>query len=312
MSDAAPAGRPVPGPVHRMWTTRHEPVLEVSDGDVITFDAEECSAGQLAGHVNGAVPPALDYDLLYPLVGPIMVAGAEPGDAVELEMLDLRPGGWGWTSVLPDFGLLDSDFPAYHVHRWDLQDGVADFLGAATVPLRPFLGVLGATPDSDEPLSPFPPGHFGGNIDTRDLVAGTSVFLPVSPPGARVLPGDPHAAQGDGEVRGPAIEASLSGAIRVRLHKGRTIPAPQFQTSGPLRSGIEDKGYFATTGVAPDLMQASQDAVRAMIDHLVRETGLAPLDAYVLCSVVVDLKITEVVDRPNWVVAAYLPRSVLT
>lgn len=301
----------VPGPVHRMWTTRHEPVLEVGDGDVVTFDAEECSAGQLAGHVNGAEPPSLDYDLLYPLVGPITVAGAEPGDAVELEVLDYRPGTWGWTSVLPEFGLLEDDFPEYHVHRWELQDGYADFLGAARVPLRPFLGVMGATPDSDEPLSPFPPGHFGGNIDTRDLIAGTSVFLPVSTPGARVLLGDPHAAQGDGEVCGAAIEASLSGAIRLRLHKGRTIPAPQFRTAGPLRTGIEDRGYFATTGVAPDLMRASQDAVRAMIDHLVRETGLAPLDAYVLCSVAVDLKITEVVDRPNWVVAAYLPQSIL-
>ena len=302
----------VPGPVSRMWTTRHDPVLEVTDGDVVTFEAEECSAGQLAGHRNGAEPPDLDYDLLYPLVGPIMVAGAEPGDTVELEILEYRPGTWGWTSVLPQFGLLEDDFPHYHVHRWELADGVADFLGVAAVPLRPFLGVMGATPDSDEPLSPFPPGFFGGNIDTRDLVAGTRLFLPVSTAGARVMVGDPHAAQGDGEVCGAAIEASLSGAIRIRLHKGRTIPAPQFQTPGPLRSVIEDKGYFATTGIAPDLMLASQDAVRAMIDHLVRETGLAPIDAYVLCSVVVDLKITEVVDRPNWVVAAYLPLSVLS
>ena len=230
MTEGLPAGRAVPGPVHRTWTTRHEPVLEVGDGDVVTFDAEECSAGQLADHVNGATPPMLDYDLLYPLVGPIMVAGAQPGDTVELEILDYRPGTWGWTSVLPDFGLLAADFPDYHVHRWELRDGAADFLGAATVPLRPFLGVMGATPDSDEPLSPFPPGYFGGNIDTRDLVAGTSLFLPVSTPGARVLLGDPHAAQGDGEVCGAAIEASLSGAIRIRLHRGRTIPAPQFRT----------------------------------------------------------------------------------
>lgn len=294
-----------------MWTTRHEPVLEVADGDTIEFDAEECSAGQLTGHVNGAVPPPLDYDLLYPLVGPVLVTGAEPGDAVELEILDYSPGSWGWTSVLPDFGLLSDDFPDLHVHRWELGDSSADFQGVARVPLRPFLGVMGATPDSDEPLSPFPPDFFGGNIDTRDLVAGTSVFLPVSTPGARILLGDPHAAQGDGEVCGAAIEASLSGAIRVRLHRGRTIPAPQFRTPGPLRTGIEDRGYYATTGIGPDLMRASQDAVRAMIDHLVRETGLTPLDAYVLCSVAVDLKITEVVDRPNWVVAAYLPRSIL-
>ena len=302
----------VPGPVHRGWTTRHEPVLEVADDDEIVFDAEECSAGQLAEHVDGATPPAIDYDLLYPLVGPVQVAGAEPGDSIELQILDYRPGTWGWTSVLPDFGLLPEDFPDYHVHRWDLGDGVADFKGAARIPLRPFLGVMGATPDSDEPLSPFPPGTFGGNIDTRDLVAGTSLFLPVSTPGGRIMIGDPHAAQGDGEVCGAAIEASLSGAIRVRLHRGRTIPAPQFRTAGPLRTGIEDAGYYATTGIGPDLMRASQDAVRAMIDHLVAETGLSPLDAYVLSSVAVDLKISEIVDAPNWVVSAYLPNSILT
>ena len=300
----------VPGPIHRLWTPDHEPVLEVGDGDVITFDAEECSAGQLTDHRNGGPVPDLDYDLLYPLVGPVLVAGAEPGDTVELEVVEYRSGTWGWTSVLPDFGLLSDDFPDLHVHRWELGADTADFLGVATIPLRPFLGVMGATPDTAEPLSPFPPGHFGGNIDTRDLVAGSSVLLPVQVAGARIMVGDPHAAQGDGEVCGAAIEASLSGALRVKLHKGLRLPAPQFRTSGPLRAGIDDAGYYATMGVAPDLMTAAQDAVRAMIDHLGREYRIAPLDAYVLCSIVVDLKISEVVDQPNWVVSAYLPNSV--
>jgi acetamidase/formamidase len=300
----------VPGPIHRLWTPEHEPVLQVADGDVITFDAEECSAGQLAGHRNGGPVPHLDYDLLYPLVGPVLVEGAEPGDAVELEVVEYRSGTWGWTSVLPNFGLLTEDFPDLHVHRWELGDRTADFLDVATIPLRPFLGVMGVTPDTAEPLSPFPPGHFGGNIDTRDLVAGSSVLLPVQVPGARIMVGDPHAAQGDGEVCGAAIEASLSGALRVKLHKGLRLPAPQFRTAGPLRAGIDEAGYYATMGIGPDLMAASKDAVRAMIDHLGREYGIEPLDAYVLSSIVVDLKISEVVDQPNWVVSAYLPLSV--
>ena len=302
----------VPGPVHRMWTTAHDPVLEVGDGDVITFDAEECAAGQLSDHRNGDAVPELDYDLLYPLVGPVLVEGARPGDAVELEVVDLTCGSWGWTAVLRDFGLLSDDFPEPHLHRWELGPTAADFKGAATVPLRPFLGVLGVTPDSFEPLSPFPPAHFGGNIDTRDIGVGSSVFLPVQVSGARVMVGDPHAAQGDGEVCGSAIEASLRGALRVRLHRGMSLPAPQFRTAGPLRTGIDERGYHATMGVAPDLMQASKDAVRAMIDHLGRTYGLDPLDAYVLASVAVDLKISEVVDRPNWVVSAYLPLSIMT
>jgi acetamidase/formamidase len=208
-------------------------------------------------------------------------------------------------------GLLADDFPDAHLHRWELRDDRADFLGAASVPVRPFLGVLGVTPDIDEPRSVIPPGHFGGNLDCRDLTAGTRVLLPVQAAGARLMVGDPHAAQGDGEVCVAAIEAGLRGALRVHLHKGRTIPAPQFETPGPLRSGIEDRGYYGTMGVAPDLMTAARDAVRAMIDHLCATTGLAPLDAYVLASVVVDLKISEVVDAPNWVVTAYLPLSVL-
>ena len=305
------ARHPVPGPVHRLWTPDHEPVLEVASGDVLEFDAQECAAGQLDGFRNGDPVPELDYDLLYPLVGPVLVDGAEPGDAVELEVLEYRSGAWGWTSVLEDFGLLAEDFPDLHVHRWELGERTADFQGVATVPLRPFLGVMGATPDTAEPLSPFPPGAFGGNIDTRDITVGSRILLPVQVPGGRIMVGDPHAAQGDGEVCGAAIEASLSGALRVTLHKGLTLPAPQFQTPGPLRSGIEDAGYYATMGVAPDLMRASQDAVRAMIEHLGRTYGIEPLDAYVLASVVVDLKISEVVDQPNWVVSAYLPLSVM-
>jgi acetamidase/formamidase len=230
---------------------------------------------------------------------------------LELEVLSYDPGNWGWTSVIPGMGLLPDDFPDAHLHRWDVTPRGADFKGLATVPVRPFLGVMGVTPDVDEPLSVIPPGRFGGNIDCRDLTVGSRVFLPVQTAGARLMIGDPHAAQGDGEVCVAAIEASLSGSIRVRLHRGRSILAPQFETPGPLRAGIEDAGYFGTMGVAPDLMQASRDAVRAMIDHLGHRYGVDPLDAYVLSSVAVDLKISELVDAPNWVVSAYLPKSIM-
>ncbi|GAB3623019.1 hypothetical protein GCM10027418_11010 [Mariniluteicoccus endophyticus] len=103
----------------------------------------------------------------------------------------------------------------------------------------------------------------------------------------------------------------MYGEVRVRLHKGRTISAPRFETSGPLRAGIEDAGYHATMGIAPDLMTASKEAVRGMIELLGQNYSLEPADAYLLCSVVVDLKISELVDAPNWVVTAYLPKSVM-
>lgn len=305
----------VPGPPHRLWTTRHQPVLTISDGDEISFTVQDGGGAQFENYKNGDPIPTFDWDLSYPLVGPIMVNDAEPGDTIELEVLDYESGTWGWTGVFPGMGLLAEDFTEPVLHRWDLTTpGGADFKGIATIPLRPFCGVMACTPDVDEPPTPqemIPPGHFGGNMDCKDLVAGSRLFLPVQTPGARVAFGDPHAAQGDGEVCVTAIEAGLSGSIRVRLHKGKTIAAPQFQTAGPLGGGVDEAGYYATMGIGPDLMGAAQDALRSMIDHLGSEYGVDPVDAYILSSVAVDLKITEVVDQPNWVVSAYLPRSIM-
>lgn len=306
----------VPDVHHRLWTTRHTPALEISDGDVLEFSAPEAAGGQFDDFRPGDPVPALKPELLYPMLGPVMVDGAEPGDTLELELLDFTPEGWGWTAVLPGMGLLPDDFPDPHLHRWEFPaegDGTAtaDFLDVARVPVRPFLGVLACAPDTDEPLDVMPPGPFGGNIDCRDLVAGTRVFLPVQTPGARLTLADPHAAQGDGEVCVSAIEAPLDGRLRVTLHRGRSIPTPQFRTSGPLRPGIEDAGFYATMGIGPDVRLAARDAVRYMVDHISSTYRLDPLDAYVLASVVVDLKISEAVDEPHWVVSAYLPLSVM-
>ncbi|WP_035859208.1 acetamidase/formamidase family protein [Cryptosporangium arvum] len=301
------------GPPHRLWSTTHEPALTVADGDSVRFFIQEALGGQFDELHTGDSVPDLDWDAVYPMAGPIVVAGAEPGDVLEIEVVDVTPVDWGWTAIVPGLGLLADDFPDSAFHRWDLSSGThADFLGAARIPIRPFLGVMGVCPDVVEPQPVLPPGHFGGNLDCRDLVAGSKLYLPVQTPGARLALADSHAAQGDGEVCVSAIEASAHGEVRLRLHKGRTISGPQLRTPGPLRAGLEDAGWFATTGVGPDLMAAAQDAVRAMIDHLGHEYGLGPVDAYLLCSVAVDLKITEVVDAPNWVVGAYLPVGIMT
>jgi acetamidase/formamidase len=298
-------------PPHRLWSPAHEPALAVADGDAVRFSVQEALSGQFDALRTGDAVPELDWDAVYPMAGPIVVEGAEPGDVLEIEVVDVTPVDWGWTAVVPGLGLLAEDFPDSHFHRWELTGGpTADFLGVAAVPVRPFLGVIGVCPDVAEPAPVLPPGHFGGNLDCRDLVAGARLYLPVQVPGARLALADPHAAQGDGEVCVSAIEASASGEVRVRLHKDRRIRGPQLRTPGPLRAGLEDAGWYATTGVGPDLMAAAKDAVRAMIEHLGREYGLSPVDAYVLCSVCVDLKVVEVVDAPNWVVGAYFPLAV--
>lgn len=302
----------VPDIYNRLWTPRHEPVLAINSGDTISFDVRDAADGQLADYQNGTPVPDRDASRSYPLRGPIMVNGAEPGDVLEIEPLEFAPLGWGFTASRPGAGLLPDDFPEPAIYKWDLSTGsTAGFLDVATVPLRPFLGVLGCTPATVDPLPVMPPGNFGGNMDIRDLVVGTKIFLPVGLAGARLMFGDPHAAQGDGEVCVTAIEAPLSGALRITLRKGRSIPSPQFQTSGPLRPGIEDQGYYATTGVGPDLLEAARNSLRHMIDHMCFTYKIEPQEAYLLSSVIVDLKISEVVDAPNWIVSAYLPLSMM-
>ena len=155
-----------------------------------------------------------------------------------------------------------------------------------------------------------PPGRFGGNMDTRQLVRGTTLYLPVEVEGALFSCGDAHAAQGDGEVCVTGIEAPMRGELRFTLEKGRQLPAPQYETSGPLTPRVDDGGWYGTTGVGPDLYIAAQDAVRAMVDHLVEGYELSREDAYVLSSLCVDLKISEIVDAGQYVVSALLPEAV--
>jgi acetamidase/formamidase len=156
-----------------------------------------------------------------------------------------------------------------------------------------------------------PPGDFGGNMDIRHLNAGCTLLLPVQVPGALFSAGDCHAVQGDGEVCVTGIECPMSFSLRFGLRKGARIPSPQFIVKrSPISDHDTNAGYFATTGVGPDLMQNSKNAVRRMIDWLVKEHHLTPEDAYLLCSVAGDLKISEIVDQPNWIVSFYMPLGI--
>jgi acetamidase/formamidase len=155
-----------------------------------------------------------------------------------------------------------------------------------------------------------PPGPFGGNMDIRHLHRGTTLYLPVQAPGALFSVGDCHAAQGDGEVCVTALEAPMGLTLRFDLRHAANLQGPRFRTSGPLNPRHETAGYYATTGIGPDLMEDARNAVREMIDWLTTEKRLAPEDAYLLCSAAGDLKISEVVDQPNWIVSFYMPLSI--
>ena len=178
------------------------------------------------------------------------------------------------------------------------------------MPLTPFLGTMGNCIDEPGLHLPFPPHRGGGNMDNRHLTEGSTLWLPVLCRGALFSCGDPHAAQGDGEVCVSAIECAMKATLRFHLRK-RSISAPAFRTPpGPLAASAATGGYHATMGISPDLMEGAKEAVRAMIEWLVDEHGLSREHAYVLCSVAGDLKILEVVDAGVWNVSMAMPLAV--
>ena len=297
--------------VHYVWDNDQEPVLTVEPGDTVVYRTREVSDGQVTPDSTANDLANLNWEKLYPLAGPVAMRGAEPGDVLAVEVLDIHTVGWGWTAVLPGLGLLPEDFPDAYLKVFDLTNGDFTFFkDNIVIPIEPFFGTMGVSPTGPEKPVIMPPGPFGGNMDTRHITKGSVLYLPVQHAGALFSCGDAHAAQGDGEVCVTGIECAMHAALRFELVKNKSIPAPQFQTPGPLTPLVDDGGWYATMGVNTDLMQATKDSVRAMVEHISTTYGLEPVEAYALASLVVDLKISEVVDAPNWIVSSYLPLAV--
>jgi len=295
--------------VHAFWDNSWPPLLEIDPGDTVVFETGDASDGQMA-------PPkpveSSQYDRtrVHPLTGPVLVRGAEPGDTLEVEILELKTGPWGYTSFRKGVGLLGEEMVGPYLHYWDLTQDPVPYLRGVRIPKEPFLGVMGVAPEEAGRFNTMPPRRNAGNVDVKHLTAGTKLYLPVLVPGALFSCGDGHAAQGDGEVCVTSIECEMTSTLRVQLHKGRRLLEFQFETAGPLSPRTNTAGYYATTGHGPDLMEATRQAVRHMITHLADRYGFSRDEAYILCSVAVDLKISEVVDAPNWVVSAFLPLSI--
>jgi acetamidase/formamidase len=298
-----------PERVHHGWDRTLAPVLRIASGDVVHYDLRMAGHEQIA-EGDGYAQARLDFDTLYHLSGPVFVEGADPGDTLRIEILELEPGDWGWASVLPGLGLLPDDFPEPWAGTFDLRDrGTVEIAPGIRIPTSPFLGTMGTHPDEPAQASAFPPNKGGGNMDTRHLTAGSTLWLPVWCDGALFSCGDPHAAQGDGEVCVTAIECPMRATLRFTVEH-RTIPSPRFQTGGPLLKVDESAGHFGSVGSDPDLMQGARTAVRGTIAWLVDEHGLTAREAYVLCSLAGDLKILEIVDSGVWNVGFTIPLSI--
>src|SRR5262247_3633877 len=297
--------------VHRAWDNSIAPRLEIDAGDTVIFDTRDAADGYYSRDSTHDDVLGRGPFRGHPLTGPVRVRGAAPGDTLVVEVLDMEPAAdFGWTAIRPGRGLLpEADFPKPHLVIWDVSDGAFARMGRrVAVPLRPFPGVMGTALDVPGGHSTMPPRKNGGNMDIKHLTAGSTLYLPVWVDGALFSVGDGHGTQGDGEVCVTAVEMAAHMTLRFALQRGRPIPEPRLRTAAAVRR--IDGPCFVTTAHGPDLFASAQQAIRYMIDHLVEERGLSREEAYILSSVAVDLKISEIVDAPNWIVSAFLPESI--
>jgi acetamidase/formamidase len=298
---------------HLGWNNAFAPVLRVAPGESVEFEVFEASGGQLSPQSTVDDVGRMDFGKVNPVTGPVFIEGAEPGDVLKVTLLSFKPSGWGWTANIPGFGLLADEFkaPALHLWSYDAATLAPAFFGRwGKVPLKPFTGTIGVAPAEAGLHSIVPPRRVGGNMDVRDIAAGTELYLPVEVAGALFSVGDTHAAQGDGEVCGTAIESPMSVALKFDLVKATPLAFPRFITPGPVSRHLDTRGYEVTTGIGPDLMEGARAAVRAMVELLAKRHGMPPVEAYMLCSVCGDLRVSEIVDVPNWTVSFYFPRVV--
>lgn len=332
---------------HLRWSQSLTPALTVPSGSEISFDLLDGGHNQIRPDNEATAMRDFDFQQTDPAFGPVFVQGAEPGDVLRVDFLDLQPGTYGWTALFPGFGLLagDPEFAAAapQLKIWDLTEAGTEASAAAggrkrlavlkpgvvAVPIRPFLGVCGVAPaQAGVELSTIPPyAASGGNMDCRDLsTVGATLYLPVNVPGALFSCGDGHAAQGDGEVCGTAIETPMKARLRLTVEKaaereargwagGRGLSCPHYVTPRKGREEIEeevesDRGEYAALGIHEDIREATKMAVRGVIDWLESEKGLTRVEGYMLCSVAAKLRMSEVVDMPNYAISCALPLSV--
>lgn len=208
-------------------------------------------------------------------------------------------------------GKVSADFDYAYIHHWKLEGeqcifGVQDIV----LPFEPFCGCMGVAPQEPGRSTTIAPGKFGGNMDVRDLRIGTTMWLPIFVEGALFACGDCHTGQGNGELCGTGIESPMTVTLRLNVRKDVALKELQFQTTSP-SAKTDTRGYHVTTANGPDLMENAKNAARYMIEWLVETHDLTPSQAYVLCSTAADLKISEIVDAPNFIVSAYMPLSVL-
>jgi acetamidase/formamidase len=254
----------------------------------------------------------IDRDRIHALTGPIFVEGAELGDVLQVDVLEVVHKGWGWTSVVSGLGFLKQRFADPFFFIWKLDGVVSKSIAPAVVPLRPFCGVMGVAPAEDGEFRTRPPGIFGGNMDVRELCTGATLYLPVLNRGALFSAGDAHAAQGDGEVSINGIECPADVALRFQVHKQRALSGPVVETpAGRKLESDAGSGEWVVVESSSDIAGAARAATSRMIDLLSDGWGIHPVHAYLLCSVAMKLRLSQVVNEPIFTVSAALSKQIL-
>jgi acetamidase/formamidase len=297
-------------PTHSRWNRALPPRLRIAPGDTVHLECLDASGAQVRPGMTVAEYLTIDRGRIHALTGPIFVDGAQPGDVLQVDVLEVAHKGWGWSSVIAGLGFLKERFAEPFLFHWQLDRAVSRSLAPASVPLRPFCGVMGVARAEDGEFITRPPGPFGGNMDVRELCAGATLYLPVLNPGALFSAGDAHAAQGDGEVCINGIECPADVTLRFRLHKRRPLAGPLVESPARREPNLEGDAWIVVES-APDAIAAARAATSRMIDLLAQRWGFSEVHAYLLCSVAMHLRLSQVVNEPMFTVSAALPKRVL-
>jgi acetamidase/formamidase len=294
-------------PTHSRWNAALPPRLTIAPGDIVHFECQDSSGAQVHPAMTVDEFQHIDRGLIHALTGPVAISGANPGDVLQIDVLEVAHKGWGWSSIIPGLGFLKQRFADPFLFHWALDGATSLSLAPAVLPLRPFCGIMGVAPAEPGEFRTRPPGNFGGNMDVRELATGATLYLPVQQPGALFSCGDAHAAQGDGEVCINGIECPADVTLRFQLHKSQPLTGPLIESApsdevGPSWLVVESH---------TDTLTAALNATDRMVDLLVSRWDFSPEHAYLLCSVAMKLQISQVVNEPMITVSAALAKSTL-
>jgi acetamidase/formamidase len=297
-------------PTHSVWDRTLPPRLRIEPGDEVAFECADASGGQVRPGMTTQEYLTIDRTRIHALTGPVWIEGAEPGDVLQVDVLATRHADWGWSSVVEGLGFLKERFREAYLFHWQLEGELTRSLSPAVVPVRPFLGVMGVARADDGAFRTRPPGPFGGNLDVRELCAASRLYLPVFNQGALFSCGDGHAAQGDGEVCINGIECPLDVTLRFSLHKQQPLAGPIVEAS-EVAATDSSASAWVVVETGTDLADTARSATGRMIDLLVSRWGFTEIHAYILCSVALKLRLSQVVNEPVYTVSAALSKQIL-